>query len=487
MLKSIELTGEQKKVLFLPPQNPIQVKGVAGSGKTTVSLYRAKQLIETQNQLFSRANVAIFTYNKTLAAYIDEAKAHIRSIYNKDGEESVTNSGLDIQVTNFHKWAYSFARINNNQVVKPWDQERFIQNAIAQQKSKDPSNSILIKSVDFFKDEISWMKGKLFETEMEYLDAPRAGRGTTDRVTKSHKSTIWGVFKHYKRLMNENDKIDFDDFALLALKKIEMNPGFKPPFSHLVVDEAQDLNKAQILTLSKLVSEDTNSITIIADAAQRIYKSGFTWKEVGINVQGGRSIAFKKNYRNTLNIARAAYNLLEKEDDQSEFTESECSHLKKGEMPKFIQFSSQAEELNWLVGTLNRIDNPSSTVILHRTQKGVKECHAFLERYGVRTEIIKGQVHYFNNALKVCTMSSIKGLEFDNVIIIDLNDDLVPYPPGFIDENDEHHISTERRLLYTCMTRARKNLIMLSSSKPSRYLKDIDSNLIEKLNFSIQI
>jgi len=42
MLKRITLKGEQKKVLFLPPTNPIQIKGVAGSGKTTVALYRAK-------------------------------------------------------------------------------------------------------------------------------------------------------------------------------------------------------------------------------------------------------------------------------------------------------------------------------------------------------------------------------------------------------------------------------------------------------------
>lgn len=487
MLKSIELTGEQKKVLFLPPQNPIQIKGVAGSGKTTVSLYRAKQLIETQNQLFSTANVAIFTYNKTLAAYIGEVKNSIRTVYGRDGDESVSNSGLDIQVTNFHKWAYSFARIRNNQVVKPWDQDRFIQNAIVQQKRKHPKNSILVKSIDFFKDEISWMKGKLFSTEVEYLEAPRAGRGTADRVTKEHKSAIWGVFSHYKDLMNENSKIDFDDFALLALNKIKTDPTFQPPFSHIVVDEAQDLNKAQILTLSKLVSKDTNSLTIIADAAQRIYKSGFTWKEVGINVQGGRSISFKKNYRNTLNIAKAAYSLLDKEDDKSDFTESELSHLKEGSTPKCIQFNSVEDQLNWLAGTVSKLDNPSGTVVLHRTQKGVKDCHSFLERKGVRSEVIKGQVNYLNQSIKVCTMSSIKGLEFDNVIIIDLNDDLVPFPPGFIDENDEYHISTERRLLYTCMTRARKNLLLLSSGKPARYIDEIDSNLIEKINFSISL
>lgn len=69
MLKKIILKGEQKRVLFLPPTKPIQIKGVAGSGKTTVALYRAKHLLETQNTLFKEAKIAIFTFNKTLAAY----------------------------------------------------------------------------------------------------------------------------------------------------------------------------------------------------------------------------------------------------------------------------------------------------------------------------------------------------------------------------------------------------------------------------------
>ncbi|MDP2173248.1 MAG: hypothetical protein Q8J62_05695 [Candidatus Cloacimonadaceae bacterium] len=44
-LKSINLTGEQKKVLFLPPTNPIHFKGVAGSGKTKIAIYWEKKLI----------------------------------------------------------------------------------------------------------------------------------------------------------------------------------------------------------------------------------------------------------------------------------------------------------------------------------------------------------------------------------------------------------------------------------------------------------
>lgn len=480
MLKEIELTGEQKKVLFLPPQGPIQIKGVAGSGKTTIALYRAKHLTETQNDLFSTAQVAIFTFNKTLSSYIDAVKRHINTLYNQDGTTKTTANGLNITVTNFHKWAYDFIKVKKDQVVVNGEQLYLLKQAIAQQKKHYPLNSILDKPVEFFKDEISWMKGKNFERQQEYLDAVRSGRGTIDRVLKEHKVAIWSVFIAYNQLLTNKNKIDFDDFALRCLQKINQTPNFQPPFSHLVIDEAQDLNKAQILTLSKLVSTDTNSVTIIADSAQRIYKSGFTWKEVGINVLGARSIALKKNYRNSLEIAQAAYSLLAHEKDQDDFTEHQTDHIKSGNKPRVIQFGSIKDELDWLITGLQKMDRKSQSVILHRTNEGVKSCHAALTNAGIDAEIIKNKVDYFSNTIKLSTMSSIKGLEFDNVFIIDLNDDIIPFPPGFSDENDEFHISTERRLLYTCMTRAKKNLLLLSSGKPSRYLAEISNQYVER-------
>ena len=47
MLKKNTLKREQKKVLFSPSTNPIQIKGIAESSKTTATLYLAKHIIET--------------------------------------------------------------------------------------------------------------------------------------------------------------------------------------------------------------------------------------------------------------------------------------------------------------------------------------------------------------------------------------------------------------------------------------------------------
>ena len=136
---------------------------------------------------------------------------------------------------------------------------------------------------------------------------------------------------------------------------------------------------------------------------------------------------------------------------------------------------------------LQNQDNISSTIVLHRTNDGVRRIQNYLNNNGFQTELVKSNqpVNYNSNSIKICTMSSIKGLEFNNVFIMDLTDDVIPYPPGFNDSDDEFHISTERRLLYTCMTRARTGLYLIGDKdNPSRYLAEIDDDLLNNISES---
>lgn len=489
-LKPIVLKGEQKRVLFLQATDPIQIKGVAGSGKTTVALYRAKHLLDTQSNLFQEAKVAIFTYNKTLVKYINALKPHISGGYQADSDEIKPQKpkGINVQVNSFHSWAYHFLETNgyvmrNKTVMGDGQKEIF---EIILQKNKNTKATILEKRVEFFIEEISWMKGKVFNTKEEYVEAKRSGRGREDRVSKADKEIIWKVYNDYQAYLKSQDFVDFDDYALMCLKILKDKPTLSKPFTHIIIDEAQDLSKAQVLVLSQLVSDQTKSISLIADAAQRIYKSGFTWSEVGINVRGGRTIEFKKNYRNTVQIVKAALSLLEKEDDKSDFTTVETA-IKGEEKPTigyFPTWDKQADFILAQLSTLKKENKLGSTVILHRSNNGIAAFKTLLEAKGYSVQELKNvqEMEFHSQTVKLCTMSSIKGLEFDNVIITDLNADIFPYPAGFSDDNDEYHISTERRLLYTCMTRAREKLMLLCSASPSMYLGEIDKQFVNVVN-----
>ncbi|MFT6834192.1 MAG: superfamily I DNA/RNA helicase [Francisellaceae bacterium] len=480
MLKPIVLVGEQRKVLTLNPINPLQIKGVAGSGKTTVAIYRAFHLLDTHTDFFEPSEVAIFTFNKSLSGYLRSLTNHL------DNDKNYSS----IKIINFHSWAFSFIKQHGlnlyGKTIFDGAAKKIIVNITNKMAKTDENKRILSYIGDFFLDEISWLKGKIISSEQEYLDTPRTGRGVSNRVTASDKKVIWKIFITYKESLLKQDKYDFDDYAILCLKLIE-NAGknFKTPFTHIVIDEAQDLNKAQISLLAKLVSKTTKSITIIADAAQRIYKSGFIWKEVGINVTGGRTVEFKRNYRNSKLIAKAAQSLLSHDNDSSDFTAIEVGN-EDGEAPFLCAFNSSQDELDFITKQVKRIVGSSpkhSTCVLQRTGYNLKGLlHTLLSEDILCEDISNNKsIDYFNGKVKVCKMHSIKGLEFDHVFIMGLTDDNLPNKMGFSEEEDDLHITTERRLLYTCMTRACKTLTLTYAGEKSRYLNEIDKDFLKSL------
>jgi DNA helicase-2/ATP-dependent DNA helicase PcrA len=84
------------------------------------------------------------------------------------------------------------------------------------------------------------------------------------------------------------------------------------------------------------------------------------------------------------------------------------------------------------------------------------------------------------------TVHAAKGLEFDAVFIVGLEENLFP---SDMSGDDERQIEEERRLFYVAMTRARKHLTLLFATTrfkygnmdfctPSRFLKDIDARYL---------
>lgn len=91
----------------------------------------------------------------------------------------------------------------------------------------------------------------------------------------------------------------------------------------------------------------------------------------------------------------------------------------------------------------------------------------------------RSQIHEEQqDAVTLSTFHSAKGLEFQEVYLVDVNEGMIPYKKASL----ESEIEEERRLFYVGMTRARKRLHILyvrerynKVQRPSRFLDALKS------------
>lgn len=99
-----------------------------------------------------------------------------------------------------------------------------------------------------------------------------------------------------------------------------------------------------------------------------------------------------------------------------------------------------------------------------------------------------------NHKVTLMTVHSAKGLEFPNVFVVGLEENIFPSPMSC---NSMRELEEERRLLYVAITRAEKRCILTCAQNrfrygrmeydtPSRFIKDFDQNLlrVESSRFS---
>lgn len=130
--------------------------------------------------------------------------------------------------------------------------------------------------------------------------------------------------------------------------------------------------------------------------------------------------------------------------------------------------------------------NEFKSIALAFQEKGIFSLEEFLENISLVSD--KNEYKEVDDGINLMTLHSAKGLEFNDVFLVGMEEGIFPHNRSFESESE---IEEERRLCYVGITRAKEHLWLMNAKKrtlfgqvsmnfPSRFIKEINSDLIDK-------
>jgi superfamily I DNA/RNA helicase/mRNA-degrading endonuclease RelE of RelBE toxin-antitoxin system len=462
------LHPSQQSIVELNAKGPVKVLGGAGTGKTVVAMHRARWL--AQNIFLGEHDRILFTtFTKNLAADIQN---NLRTLCTPETLRK-------IEVINLDAWAVNFLKRQGISVTVAFDDET----AESWRAALNHAPVDLGLPEEFFRDE--WrqvVQANGISTLDAYLTIPRVGRGRS--LTRVDRKRIWPVFEEYRVQLTRKGLKEMVD-CLRDARSVLASKGDILPYKAVIVDEAQDMGMEAFKLIRQIIPSGRNSgndIFIVGDAHQRIYGHKVVLSQCGVEVRG-RSRKLRINYRTTEETRRWAVGILEGKiiDDLDDGTDTNQGyksllHGKPPEIRRFDSFAKEASSLKDLIASLSSEVSPSSICLVARTSDLLAQYEGALRATGVDVYRIKRSMPEERAAagIRTATMHRVKGLEFEYMLVVGLNDGILPLRN--IVENQDNESATEnaelseRALLYVAATRARRGVFLTCHGQPSKFL-----------------
>ncbi|MEH6989357.1 3'-5' exonuclease [Cytobacillus firmus] len=273
------------------------------------------------------------------------------------------------------------------------------------------------------------------------------------------------------------------------INKLENKEAILPTYDAILIDEGQDFESDWLRLVSLLINENTQSLLLVEDRAQTIYKRKRSYvQDTGLSFQG-RSKVLSINYRNTSQVVKFAWDFYKEHSHfKNKVVNREIegdiiapqSTKRKGPEPAILRSNSFFEEMEIVARQIKKLHTEKKVplhemLILYR----VKRTHQLpiidiiqrtLKKHGVdhywitENDQTKRNFEKEDGKVKVSTIDSSKGLDYQAVFIV--NTDSMPFP---LEKNKEREVS----LLYIGMTRA-KEYLCLSYSGASEFTNYFD-------------
>ncbi|MEE4211693.1 MAG: UvrD-helicase domain-containing protein, partial [Parvularcula sp.] len=425
---------------------PARVIGSAGTGKTVVALHRAVRLAAGS----AENRVLLTTFSPDLAQGLADKLERLIAGRADLGTRITVATLSEVSRSLGHKL---FDRMNlaSEEEIEAW----LIEAAEAEGTRVE---------ANFLKEEWRLVVDAWDVRDAEtYLELPRLGRKV--RMAASRRDELWRVFGRVRMKLGDTGKTT--EAGLMHALAREMK---QPPFSHIVIDEAQDISVPELHLVASAAGGRSNALFFSGDIGQRIFRSPFPWKVAGVDVQG-RSRSLKVNYRTSHQIRSKSDLLLPPrllEADGGEDRRLGVSSVFHGPAPRIETFAAAAAESTavgrWLAQCVAEGIPPETMAVLVRSDSELERARDAVAAAGY-------------GSYTVGLMHGAKGREYRAVAVMALDAEVLPSEERLLSASDERSLKevfdTERHLLYVAATRARERLWLSAVDPPSEFLEDL--------------
>lgn len=455
----LNLDQDQVKLTNWALTGPTMVTGGAGTGKSTVALYRVRQVLERAGS--SKQERLLFTtYTRAL---LTVTRQLLEQLLTPDQLGRVQVSTCDQVALDIVKSRRKLREIeSDNDTLR---RLKTLRKSFEPTKGSALERRVQVRALARISDrylleEFDWIiTGRGLGTVDAYLEAPRPGRGVA--FPPRLRRAVWELYEQFRAGSRK------ERFAELRNEAAEIvrAGSWKNHWDYVFVDEAQDLSPSALALMAD-VSKTAEGLFFAADARQSLYSRNYTWTAVHPRLQfRGRTANLRRNYRSTEEIDRAAFSILQPEQGES-FESSVSVH--HGPLPVLVRGVAMEAQAEWIARFVRQmarhlhLPTSAAAVLVPESELG-KSLASALEDQSMAARFFAGKdLDLREDVLKVMTFFSAKGLEFPVVVIAGLHEGTYPLAEDFGDEDlFAERMRNHRRALYVACTRAMRGLMVV--------------------------
>jgi hypothetical protein len=312
-----------------------------------------------------------------------------------------------------------------------------------------------------------------------YQEVPRLGR--KNRLGVKQREKLWPVFVRARQLIEAQGLLTWP--SIFGKVTVYFSQRADKPFTHAVIDEAQDLGVPELRMLAAITPAGPDALFFAGDLGQRIFQEPFSWKALGVDIRG-RSRTLKVNYRTSHQIRQAADRLLPKivqDVDGNEQDRRGTVSVFNGPNPEIHIFADAEREIagvaDWIKQAVAEGIAPAEIGIFVRSNDQLARARAAVKAAGHTQLELSERLEQPQGRVAIGTMHLAKGLEYKAVAVMACDDDILPLQNRIETVADESELDeihdTERNLFYVACTRARDRLLVSGVKPASEFLADL--------------